>query len=198
MYAADPEREDDAPRHTSYVHLVCMVMKAHSVEGLVSVGVVDLPSSYKTVPFCEVAADMCDRRLHSEVELKFNPLCVALLCDGRMYDFFRSGYKAFLIGLAEALTESQRLCFRISTVTGSFVPCRQDGVCLILSSSKCSPFMSLRLGLCHSALCRASEYRLFEVLFPNKYYRVGLQQDREVKADLFAIPQFTNPDTGVS
>ena len=26
---------------------------------------VDLPSSYKTVPFCEVAADMCDRTLPS-------------------------------------------------------------------------------------------------------------------------------------
>lgn len=26
-------------RHTSYVHLVCMVLKAQSVEGLMSVGV---------------------------------------------------------------------------------------------------------------------------------------------------------------
>ena len=181
MYASDPEHEDVSnimraltmKRHTSYVHLVCMVMKAHSVEGLVSVGVppqdiicyddlvqgilgkaaevrgylalaasllktskmlsnaeitkkgliwaedyasslaltvfeVDLPSSYKTVPFCEVAADMCDR----------------------------SGYRAFLIGLAEeALFPADK-----------------------------------------------TEY----VLFPNKYYRVGLQQDREVKGIVMA------------
>lgn len=181
MYAPDPEREDVSnimraltmKQHTSYVHLVCMVMKAHSVEGLISVGVppqdvvcyddllqgilgkaaevrgylalaasllktsklvsnaeinkkghiwaedyasslamtifeVDLPSSYKTVPFCEVAADMCDR----------------------------SGYRAFLIGLAEeALFPADK-----------------------------------------------TEY----VLFPNKYYRVGLQQDREVKGIVMA------------
>ncbi|CAK9094242.1 Calcium-activated potassium channel slowpoke (dSlo) (BK channel) (Maxi K channel) (MaxiK) [Durusdinium trenchii] len=181
MYASDPEREDVSnimraltmKRHTSYVHLLCMVMKAHSVEGLMSVGVppqdvicfddviqgilgkaaevqgyltlaasllktskmlsnaeitkkghswaedyasslamtifeVDLASSYKTVPFCEVAADICDR----------------------------SGFRAYLIGLAEeALFPADK-----------------------------------------------TEY----VLFPNKYYRVGLQQDRDVKGIVMA------------
>lgn len=181
MYGSDPEKEDvgnlmralTMKRHTSYIRVVCMMMKAHSMEGLLAVGVprqdiicfdsvlqgligkaaevqgylplpasmlktskalsnaeitkkgliwaedyamslgmtlfdMELPSSYKTVPFCEVATDICER----------------------------SGYKAFLIGLAEeALYPTDSTEF---------------------------------------------------VLFPNKYYRVGLQKDRDVKGLILA------------
>ncbi|CAE7893975.1 slo, partial [Symbiodinium sp. KB8] len=47
MYGSDPEKEDvgnlmralTMKRHTSYIRVVCMMMKAHSMEGLLAVGV---------------------------------------------------------------------------------------------------------------------------------------------------------------
>ena len=55
------------------------------------------------------------------------------------------------------------------TLVGSTVPCRQDRVCW---DSQPQIFrFSKRQNGGHA-----------QVLFPNKYYRVGLQQDREVKA----------------
>eukprot|EP00913_Durusdinium_trenchii_P026036 g24427.t1 len=167
MYASDPEREDVSnimraltmKRHTSYVHLLCMVMKAHSVEGLMSVGV----PPQDVICFDDVIQGILGKA--AEVQ-GYLTLAASLLKTSKML----SNAEITKKGHSWAEDYASSLAMTIFEVD-------------LASSYKTEALFP----------ADKTEY----VLFPNKYYRVGLQQDRDVKDwELLnqAIPKMTKKD----
>ncbi|CAJ1357997.1 unnamed protein product [Effrenium voratum] len=181
MYGSDPEREDvgnimralTMKRHTSYIRLVCMILKAHSVEGLLSVRV----PPQDIVCFDNVIQGILGKsaEVHGYLTLASSMLKTSKKMSNA--EITKKGY----IWAEDYATSLGMTLFEVE----------------LPSSYKSVPFCEVATDICERSgswafLIGLAEEALYPsditeyVLFPNKYYRVGLQQDRDVKGIVMA------------
>eukprot|EP00440_Ansanella_granifera_P063138 gb/GFBE01068463.1/.p1 GENE.gb/GFBE01068463.1/~~gb/GFBE01068463.1/.p1 ORF type:complete len:1219 (+),score=314.49 gb/GFBE01068463.1/:1-3657(+) len=181
IYSDDPEREDvgnvmralTMKRHTPYIRVLSLVMKADSVGAILSVGV---PPN-DVICYEEVVQGILGKG--AEVP-GYAALASSLLKTSIDIDpsEIARGDKRWLDDYAAGLNSSIHEVELPNSYLG--VPFSQAGVDLAERSSH----KAFLIGLTEEALYPSdtTDY----MLFPNKYYRIGAAQDRVVKGIIIA------------